>query len=147
MGLDASGVKAHAVSRERRGAAEEDEVMPKMIGNSIEGAARIQDNAPAAGHERVRLSYSQAILLPAGDVVCSLDTTDKGSPGRKAKRWYRWYASAAAILASPRSTKIMRERASATYCQVHDADDVVPGRICGHPIPCPEHAASLAVAS
>lgn len=24
-------------------------------------------------------------------------------------------------------------------CRVHDADDVIPGRICGHPIPCPDH--------
>jgi hypothetical protein len=27
----------------------------------------------------------------------------------------------------------------ARLCTVHDADDVVPGRICGHPLPCPEH--------
>lgn len=26
-----------------------------------------------------------------------------------------------------------------TKCQVHDADDVVPGRICGRPMPCRDH--------
>lgn len=24
-------------------------------------------------------------------------------------------------------------------CRAHDADDPVPGRICGHPMPCPDH--------
>ena len=27
----------------------------------------------------------------------------------------------------------------APHCTVHDADDPVPGRICGGPLPCPEH--------
>lgn len=26
-----------------------------------------------------------------------------------------------------------------TVCRVHDADDVVPGRICGRALPCKEH--------
>ncbi len=26
-----------------------------------------------------------------------------------------------------------------TICRVHDADDVVPGRICGRPLPCRDH--------
>lgn len=53
--------------------------MPKLIGNSIPGATQIEDNA--SPEELVKLSYSQARLLPVVDVVCSLDTTDRGSKG------------------------------------------------------------------
>jgi hypothetical protein len=28
---------------------------------------------------------------------------------------------------------------TARICRVHDADDVIEGRICGRPLPCPEH--------
>lgn len=31
-------------------------------------------------------------------------------------------------------------RAPAAVCQVHDAEDPVEGRICGHSLPCPEHS-------
>jgi hypothetical protein len=30
--------------------------------------------------------------------------------------------------------------ASHQVCVVHDADDVIPGRICGRPLPCRDHA-------
>ena len=29
----------------------------------------------------------------------------------------------------------------APHCKVHDADDPIPGRICGRPLPCHEHGA------
>jgi hypothetical protein len=28
---------------------------------------------------------------------------------------------------------------STRICRAHDADDVVPDRVCGHPMPCPDH--------
>ena len=85
--------------------------MPKMIGNWIEGATQIDNNMSAHGTDRVRLSYSQAVLLPASAIEASLDTTDRGGPKSLAKRWYRWFASADAIEACPRSTKAMRAAA------------------------------------
>lgn len=87
--------------------------MPKFIGKKIAGATRsgienaTEKNFP--GH--VRLSFSQAKLLPAECVVCSLDTTDKGSKGSYAKRWYRWFAPAEAIANSPAATAKMRDAA------------------------------------
>lgn len=82
--------------------------MPKMIGNRIDGASEIEANA-LASPGRIRLSYSQAKLLPAGDVMASLDTTDRGAARTRAKRWYRWFASPEAIERCPRSTKRMRD--------------------------------------
>jgi hypothetical protein len=29
-----------------------------------------------------------------------------------------------------------------SICRIHDPDDVVPGRICGRPLPCREHEGS-----
>lgn len=80
--------------------------MPKFVGSRIEGARRIHDNAaPPLSH--VPLTYAQARLLPASEVVCSLDTTDKGSAGCYAKRWFRWFAHRAAVMACKRSTPKM----------------------------------------
>lgn len=87
--------------------------MPKMIGNWIEGATKIEANASEDGETRVRLSYAQAVLLPASEIMASLDTTDCGSKRSLAKRWYRWFASADAILACPSSTCNMRDKALA----------------------------------
>lgn len=84
--------------------------MPKFIGNAISGATEIQANAATPpGH--VRLSYSQAALLPAQQIVCSLDTTDRGGRRTYAKRWFRWFASSDHVLACPRATRLMRLRA------------------------------------
>ena len=88
--------------------------MPKMIGNSIYGATHIAQHNARPSDDLVRLSYSQAVLLPASDISCSLDTTDRGGPGRVGKRWFRWFAAPRTILAHPRSTQIMRARAART---------------------------------
>ncbi len=86
--------------------------MPKFIGATIDGAKRMEvDNFVGSLGETIRLSYSQAVLLDTSDVMCSLDTTDHGSRGALAKRWYRWFSTPAAILAHPRATKMMRQRA------------------------------------
>ena len=84
--------------------------MPKFIGRQISNAIQIQDNA-GENSCRVKLSYSQIKLLPHWLVICSLDTTDKGSKGSYAKRWFRWFASPSAILASSKSTENMLEKA------------------------------------
>jgi hypothetical protein len=61
----------------------------------------------------VRLSYSQMVLLPGDAVMYSLDTTDRGGQRSLAKRWFRWFASPAAILGCERSTANMRAKAQA----------------------------------
>lgn len=88
--------------------------MPKFIGNSIPGSLEIEANAgensgTAAG--LVRITYAQARMLPPAFVRCSLDTTDRGGRKSLAKRWYRWFVSAAAIVTSPRATSKMMEAA------------------------------------
>lgn len=84
---------------------------PKFVGEDIPGAQEIEDNANADYPTRIHLTYSQAKRLPSYMVMKSLDTTDRGSRGTYAKRWYRWFASADSILNSDRSTKNMLERA------------------------------------
>lgn len=82
--------------------------MPKFIGQEIPGSSPLpHDNATEASTGLVRLTYAQARLLPPEDVRVSLDTTDKGSRGRYAKRWYRWFASPMAIRRCCRRTAAM----------------------------------------
>ncbi len=87
--------------------------MPKFVGSDISNVVRIGDNAFASGY-LVRLSYSQARLLPYEAVRKSLDTSDRGGPRSLAKRWYRWFGDARAIVASTRSTKKMLAAACCT---------------------------------
>ncbi len=94
--------------------------MPKFIGNTIEGTTPIQDNAQD-GIGRVRLTYAQATRLPASVVMHSLDTTDSGSRGTYAKRWYRWFATAADIVRMATSTPNMRYRALVNFF-LHSTD-------------------------
>jgi hypothetical protein len=84
--------------------------MPKFIGCIITEAKRIQDDA-APNLNRVKLSYNQARLLPPEQVICSMDTSDRGSKNCLAKRWYIWYAHPLTILACPRSTEKMKLKA------------------------------------
>lgn len=83
--------------------------MPNMIGHSPRPATTIALSRPAGA---IRLSYSQQIRLPADRVVAVLDTSDKGGRGRKAKRWYRWFAMPADIRAAERATPQMLARAA-----------------------------------
>ena len=84
--------------------------MPKMIGNTIPGATKIADGY-VLKYALVKVSYSQAVLLPAESVYCVLDTSDRGSRRSLAKRWYRWYASVETIETSEASTPKMRTSA------------------------------------
>lgn len=85
--------------------------MPKFIGNTIPGCQDLPDNA--CPRNMVRLSYSQAVRLPAEQVYASLDTTDRGGKNSYAKRWNRWYAYPSAILNCEKSTENMRDKAIA----------------------------------
>lgn len=88
--------------------------MPRFIGNSAPANARqIQDNAQTAMGCHVRLTYAQVRLLPPGQVIVSLDTSDKGSAGRRAKRWWRWFADPRDVLSNPDSTPNMVKRSYA----------------------------------
>lgn len=84
--------------------------MPKFIGNTIDGSREI-DTAPQ-GATLVKLSYSQAVKLPATEVYYELDTSDRGSRRSLAKRWHRWYAAVEAIESCAASTVKMRAAAS-----------------------------------
>jgi hypothetical protein len=83
--------------------------MPKFVGSKLADmtlCTRLEDNARTpAGY--VRLTYAQARLLPPVEIAYSLDTTDRGSRGVYAKRWYRWFALAAAVRACPQATPKM----------------------------------------
>ena len=86
--------------------------MPKFIGNNIAAAVEIEPNQVQQRPDRINLTYSQAAMLPASSVMKSLDTSDGGSNGRYAKRWYRWFASADAIMGCASSTASMKRRAT-----------------------------------
>jgi hypothetical protein len=83
--------------------------MPNMIGHSPRAATTIALSRPVGA---VKLSYSQQIRLPADRVVAVLDDSDKGGRGRKAKRWYRWYAMPVDIRAAESATPKMLARAA-----------------------------------
>ena len=86
--------------------------MPKLIGHRpTEEMTVLEENANPA--DMVKLTWSQACLMPAAEIWASKDTTDKGSRGHKAKRWYRWYAYPASIMNNPRSTASMKAKAVA----------------------------------
>lgn len=85
--------------------------MPKFVGCNIPGSTRIQANAPSLRGVRVKLTYKQALLLPAEHIQRSLDTSDRGGVNQFAKRWYRWFAAPDHILLSSDATPNMRERA------------------------------------
>ena len=86
--------------------------MPRMIGVMVEGAVcELADNATERSTGLVKLTTSQARLIPRGLVLGSLDTTDRGSKGTKAKRWYRWFAAHDDVLACERATPLMRAAA------------------------------------
>lgn len=97
----------HGVVISKRGK----KLMPKMIGKRI-GSAHydLPNNYPTLGY--VKLTYAQAVLLPASQIHASLNTSDRGSQDTVAKRWYTWYASSEDILLSARSTLKMRSKAS-----------------------------------
>lgn len=82
--------------------------MPKFIGQTAPAGSLRNDNAASCG--LVQLTYSQMRLLEPCEVFYALDTTDRGGPGRMAKRWYKWYATTDAILACPRCTPAMCRR-------------------------------------
>jgi len=82
-----------------------------MVGRSAASIGAEVVDAPMPGD--VQVAYAQArILRGAGVAVRAvLDESDRGGPGRLAKRWHRWYADAAEIARCDRSTSAMLLRA------------------------------------
>jgi hypothetical protein len=65
----------------------------------------------------VRLTWPQAVRVrqAGGQVYYDLNTSDRGGPGRLAKRWYEWFASVRDVLrADP--TESMYHRAAYAAC-------------------------------
>ena len=83
--------------------------MPKFVGRTIAGSREIK-LAPRDA-QLVKLSYSQAVKLPATEVYYELDTSDRGSRGSLAKRWHRWYATVETIESCEASTTKMHAAA------------------------------------
>ena len=71
--------------------------MPRMIGKTLPEVRQENDNLCAIpGYTRIQ--FAQAAKLRTEDLLCSLDTTDKGGPNRRAKRWFRWFGKMDAVL-------------------------------------------------
>lgn len=83
--------------------------MPKLIGHEPSEL----DAHESPRETDVQVSYAQARVLRRASVVIRavLDTSDRGSRGRLAKRWYAWYADPRDILTCPVATMAMRRRA------------------------------------
>ena len=67
---------------------------PKMVGHEPKalGATTIEANANRVpGYTRVSFAQARKARQAGIPVVASLDTTDRGGPKTKAKRWYRWF--------------------------------------------------------
>jgi len=86
--------------------------MPKLVGHTPHSHDRHVSDAPQ-DEVLVPLTYAQAARVRAagGRVYYWLDTSDRGGPGRLAKRWYHWEAEVRDVLrASP--TESMYHRAA-----------------------------------
>lgn len=98
--------------------------MPNFIGRDIKMTEQIHDDAESVPGrpDMVRVTYTQASRLPVEAVCKSVDTSDRGGPRVKAKRWYRWFAAAQAVLDCPTSTSNMRLRALQGQLAQHRTD-------------------------
>ena len=81
--------------------------MPNFLNTRIPGAKQVRS---ATG--MMRLNYTQACKLPSRWVYMVLNTQDRGSKGRPANHWWRYYAKPKSVLSCKRSTKHMIEFAS-----------------------------------
>jgi hypothetical protein len=84
--------------------------MPKLIGHRPAPADRPSTEAPQ-DTPQVYLTWRQAERVRAhgGTIFYELNRSDRGGPGRLAKRWYDWSATPADVLASD-PTPSMRRR-------------------------------------
>jgi hypothetical protein len=87
--------------------------MPKYIGQDLSSVGAVQGPIPK---DYIRVSWSQAHYLrqrdPSVQIVCYLDTSDRGGPRSYAKRWWCWHAPRATVLRW--GTPAMLARAGAT---------------------------------
>jgi hypothetical protein len=83
--------------------------MPKFIGNDLKCVETWADNCEVSSRDVwVRVAYSQAAKLDAADRAKSLDTTDSGSRGSYAKRWFRWFGRRDAVRALGTASALRR---------------------------------------
>ena len=86
--------------------------MPKLIGHFPHIKNRPARLLPTNEVKRlVKLSYSQKCLIPQDQIFYIFDTSDRGSKGTLAKRWYRWYALPESIAHAKYATKNMFTKA------------------------------------
>ena len=89
--------------------------MPKMIGNPPPSGATTLDNNIDSVKGYVRVSWHQmdyalrVMGLEPERLRVSLDTTDRGSRGSLAKRWYRWFIPSGV---AKKGTPAMQRRAA-----------------------------------
>jgi hypothetical protein len=123
--------------------------MPRFIGNRISGALQIDDNANASPGI-VQLSYTQARLLRPDQIMCSLNTSDKGGRRRMAKRWFNWFARIEDVCACEHATTttMLRRVAMKTRTKTQDGRTHMLGaRAClgnGHIEPCNDEVNCMA---
>lgn len=92
---------------------------PTFIGTaqpSELNAERIDDGVyRVPSFTRVRVAQAQLVRAhaPGAQILASLDTRDKGSRGRKAKRWYNWFVPSA-LATQSWATPGLRKRAWTT---------------------------------
>jgi hypothetical protein len=92
--------------------------MPKLIGHAPVKEDRPFEDAPD-DRVIVRLTWPQAVRVRkhGGQVYYDLNTSDRGGPGRLAKRWYEWYATVQDVLRAQPTESMLERAAFATACE------------------------------
>lgn len=86
---------------------------PRHVGGAMPPHTVLIENNVAKVPGYVKVTHAQVALAqrhaPGIGPMASLVTTDKGGPGRKAKRWYRWFLPES-IKAQPWATASIKRR-------------------------------------
>lgn len=77
----------------------------RFIGHSPRPGTAVVTELPAGA---VKLSYAQQRLMPPSAVMAVLNTSDRGGPGRRPKRWYNWFSTPGAIASCHAATTRMK---------------------------------------
>lgn len=87
--------------------------MPAFIGNRMDSLAAQPAAYAPVGTVHVPVKFATAaVMADKVQIFADLNTSDKGGPGRKAKRWWNWSADARAILTCDAATPIAKSRAA-----------------------------------
>jgi hypothetical protein len=90
--------------------------MPKLVGHGPVDGDKPLSEAPE-NDVIVRLTWPQAVRVrhAGAQIYYDLNASDRGGPGRLAKRWYEWYATVQDVLRS-HPTESMYHRAAFATC-------------------------------